>query len=43
MTINFLPCPALSSEFVLAMLVCSASSEALLDDAIGAFLGGGEL
>lgn len=43
MSVNFLPCPALSGPFVLAMLVCSASSEALLEDALGAFIGGGEL
>ena len=43
MSVRFLPCPSLSSEFVLAMLVCSSYSDALLEDAIGAFLGGGEL
>ena len=43
MTINFLPCPALSGHFVLAMLASSAAYDALLEDAIGAYLCGGEL
>lgn len=43
MSINFLPCPALSGPFVLAMLASSAASEALLEDAMGTYLGGGEL